>query len=323
MRLATARDGSRDGRLLVVRRDGEAAADASGIAPSLQHALDHWEACEPALRALGRSLDEGKVGGPLDVRTLHSPLPRAYEWVDGSAFLAHVRRVRRARGAEPPPTLETDPLVYQGGSGVLLAPGEDVPLPDAAWGLDFEGEVCAILGDVPRGVRAADALAHVRLLCLANDLTFRNLVPGELARGFGFFQSKPATAFSPFAVTPDELGDAWRDGRVHLRMTIRWNGARVGDVSGSEMHFSFAQLLEHVARTRAFTAGTILGSGTLSNEDRTRGWSCIAEQRALELVDHGEARTRFMQAGDTVEIEMRDAAGRSVFGTIAQRVVPA
>ncbi len=307
----------------MVRRDGAAAADASGIAPSLQHALDHWEACEPALRALSRSLDEGKVGSELDVRSLHAPLPRAFEWVDGSAFLSHVRRVRRARGAAPPTTLETDPLVYQGGSGVLLAPTEDVPLPDPAWGLDFEGEVCAILGDVPRGAREADLDRHVRLLCLANDLTFRNLVPGELAKGFGFFQSKPATAYSPFAVTPDELGDAWRDGRVHLRMTVRWNGARVGDVSGSEMHFSFGRLLEHVARTRAFTAGTILGSGTLSNEDRTRGWTCIAEQRALEMIDHGEARTRFLEAGDAVEIEMRDAAGRNVFGTIAQRVVAA
>ncbi len=321
MRLATARDGSRDGRLLVVRRDGEAAADASGIAPSLQDALDAWEACEPALRALARSVDEGKIGSPLDPRALHSPLPRAYEWVDGSAFLSHVRRVRRARGAEPPPTLETDPLVYQGGSGVLLGPTDDVPLSDPAWGLDFEGEVCAILGDVPRGARAADAERHVRLLCLANDLTFRNLVPGELAKGFGFFQSKPATAYSPFAVTPDELGGAWRDGRVHLRMTVRWNGARVGDVSGSEMHFSFHQLVEHVARTRGFTAGTILGSGTLSNEDRARGWTCIAEQRALELIDGGGARTRFMEPGDTVEIEMRDGAGRNLFGTIAQRVV--
>ena len=323
MRLATTRDGSRDGRLLVVRRDGAAAADASGIAPSLQHALDHWEACEPALRALSRSLDDGDGGTALDVRALHAPLPRAYEWVDGSAFLSHVRRVRRARGAEPPPTLETDPLVYQGGSGVLLGPTDDVPLPDPAWGLDFEGEVCAILGDVPRGARAADADRYVRLLCLANDLTFRNLVPGELAKGFGFFQSKPATAYSPFAATPDELGGAWRGGRVHLRMTVRWNGAQVGDVSASEMHFSFGRLLEHVARTRGFTAGTLLGSGTLSNEDRARGWTCIAEQRALEMIDRGAARTRFMEAGDTVEIEMRDAAGRNVFGTIAQRVVAA
>src|SRR5512133_1045712 len=242
MRLATARDGSRDGRLLVVCHDGEAAADASGIAPSLQHALDHWEACEPALVALARSLDEGKVGAPLDVRTLHSPLPRAYEWVDGSAFLSHVRRVRRARGAEPPPTLETDPLVYQGGSGVLLGPTDDVPLPDPAWGMDFEAEVCVVLGDVPRGARAADLDRHVRLVCLANDVTFRSLVPGELAKGFGFFQSKPATAFSPFAVTPDALGPAWRDGRVHLRMTVRWNGDTVGDVDTGEMHFSFGDL---------------------------------------------------------------------------------
>ncbi len=320
MRLATARDG-RDGRLLVIRRDGEAAADASGIAPSLQYALDHWEACEPALSALARSLDEGKVGSPLDVRALHAPLPRAYEWVDGSAFLSHVRRVRRARGAEPPPTLETDPLVYQGGSGVLLAPTDDIPLPDPAWGLDFEGEVCAIVGDVPRGARAGDVGRHVRLLCLANDVTFRNLVPAELAKGFGFFQSKPATAFSPFAATPDELGPAWRDGRVHLRLAVRWNGRQVGDPSGAEMHFSFGDLLQHVARTRAFTAGTILGSGTLSNEDRARGWTCIAEQRALEMIEHGEPRTRFLQAGDTVEIEMRDAEGRNLFGTIAQRVV--
>jgi fumarylacetoacetate (FAA) hydrolase len=279
---------------------------------------------EPALRGLAAALDEGRLrGDPLDPRALLAPLPRAYEWVDGSAYLNHVRLVRRARGAEPPALLESDPLVYQGGSGVLLGPTEDIPLPDPAWGLDFEGEVCAILGDVPRGVRAAEAGRHVRLLCLANDVTYRNLVPAELAKGFGFFQSKPATAFSPFAVTPDELGHAWRDARVHLRLAVRWNGKQVGDVSGSEMHFSFGDLLQHVARTRAFTAGTILGSGTLSNEDRARGWSCIAEQRALEMIDHGEARTRFMQAGDTVEIEMRDGAGRNVFGTIAQRVVAA
>ncbi|HEY6006005.1 MAG TPA: fumarylacetoacetate hydrolase family protein, partial [Anaeromyxobacter sp.] len=206
MRLATARDGSRDGRLLVVRRDGVAAADASSIAPSLQAALDRWEICEPALRSLAQALDEGRVrGDPLDPASLCSPLPRAYEWVDGSAFLNHVRLVRKSRGAEPPPTLETDPLVYQGGSGVLLGPREDIPLPDAQWGLDFEGEICAILGDVPRGTRARDAARHVRLLCLANDVSLRNLVPGELAKGFGFFQSKPATAFSPFAATPDEL----------------------------------------------------------------------------------------------------------------------
>ncbi len=324
MRLATIRDGSRDGRLVVVRRDGDACLDASRVAPTLQAALDRWDEVAPSLRALAASLDCGDVdGAPLAPEALLSPLPRAYEWVDGSAFLEHVRRVRRARGAEPPPTLETDPLVYQGGSGVLLAPTEDLRLPDPAWGMDFEGEVCAILGDVPLGAPAEGAERHVRLLCLANDVTHRNLVPPELAKGFGFFQSKPATAFSPFAVTPDELGPAWRGARVHLPLLVRWNGDLVGQADAGEMHFSFAQLLAHVARTRAFTAGTILGSGTVSNADRARGWSCIAEQRALELIDGGAARTRFLLPGDTVELEMRDASGRSVFGRIAQRVVAA
>jgi fumarylacetoacetate (FAA) hydrolase len=323
MRLATLRDGSRDGRLLVVRRDGEAAAAAGGIAPTLQAALDRWEACEPALRALAADLDGGRVqGDPLDPRTLLAPLPRVYEWVDGSAYLNHVRLVRRARGAGPPPGLETDPLVYQGGSGVLLAPTQDVPLPDPAWGLDLEGEVCAILGDVRQGTRAAEAARCVRLLCLANDLTYRNLVPGELAKGFGFFQSKPATAFSPFAATPDELGPAWRDGRVHLRLTVRWNGAQVGDLdAGPDMHFSFLDLVQHAARTRGFTAGTLLGSGTVSNAGAGRGWACIAEARAQEQVDGGAPRTRFLLPGDTLEIEMRDAGGRNLFGTIAQQVV--
>jgi fumarylacetoacetate (FAA) hydrolase len=324
MRLASMRDGSRDGRLVVVRRDGEALLDASRVARTMQEALDAWELRAASLRALAASLDAGDVDGePLDPAALLSPLPRAYEWVDGSAFLSHVRRVRRARNAEPPPTLETDPLVYQGGSGVLLAPTEDVPLPDPAWGLDFEGEVCVVLGDVPRGTRAADAARHVRLLCLANDLTYRDLVPAELAKGFGFFQSKPATAFSPFAVTPDELGPAWRDGRLHLRLTVRWNGARVGEADAGEMHFSFLDLVEHVAKTRGFVAGTILGSGTVSNEESARGWSCIAEQRALETIEHGAPRTRFLLPGDTVEIELRDGGGRNVFGTIAQRVVAA
>jgi fumarylacetoacetate (FAA) hydrolase len=204
---------------------------------------------------------------------------------------------------------------------VLLAPCEDIPLPDPEWGLDLEGEVCVILGDVPRGATAADGARHVRLLCLANDLTYRNLVPGELAKGFGFFQSKPATAFSPFAATPDELGPAWRDGRLHARLTVRWNGQKVGDVDAGEMHFSFFRLLEHVARTRGFSAGTILGSGTVSNEDPARGWSCIAEARALETIASGAPRTRFLLPGDTVELELRDASGRNVFGTISQRVV--
>ncbi len=230
----------------------------------------------------------GVAGEPLDIARLGPPLPRAYEWIDGSAFLEHVRRVRKARGASPPATLETDPLVYQGGSGVLLGPRDDIPLVDPAWGLDFESEVAVILGDTPQGTRAADAHANVRLLMLANDVTLRNLVPDELAKGFGFFQSKPATAFSPFAVTPDELGGAWRDGRVHLRLRSIYNGALVGDPDAGEMHFSFFDLIAHIARTRAFTAGTILGSGTVSNADRARGVSCLAERRAIEMIDGGE-----------------------------------
>ena len=261
-------------------------------------------------------------GEPLDPKSLAAPLPRAYEWVDGSAYLNHVILVRKARGAEPPETLRTDPLVYQGGSGVLLGPADDLPLHDEAWGLDFEAEVCAILGDVPLGTKAADASKHVKLLCLANDVTLRNLVPNELAKGFGFFQSKPATAFSPVAVTPDELGDAWRDGRVHLRLRTTYNGALVGDCdAGPEMHFSFFDLLQHLARTRAYTAGTILGSGTVSNADRARGISCLAERRMIETIEGGKPTTPFMKAGDTVEIEMLDPEGRSIFGRISQKVV--
>jgi len=327
MRLATLRDGTRDGRLAVVSRDGRSLADARAVAPSLQAALDDWPRSDARLRELAADLERGRLSPePVDPARLHAPLPRAYEWIDGSAYLSHVRLARKARGAEPPATLESDPLVYQGGSGVLLGPTDDLVLPDQSWGLDFEGEVCAILGDVPRGITAAEAARCVRLLCLANDVTYRNLVPGELAKGFGFFQSKPATAFSPFAATPDELGPAWRDGRVHLRLRVSWGGALAGDCdAGPEMHFSFFQLLEHLARTRSFTAGTILGSGTVSNQDPARGVSCLAERRAREMLespDH-QPRTPFMKPGDTVEMEMLDAGGRSLFGRISQRVVPA
>jgi fumarylacetoacetate (FAA) hydrolase len=253
---------------------------------------------------------------------LHAPLPRAYEWVDGSAFLNHVILVRKARGAEPPPTLQSDPLVYQGGSSVLLAPTDDIPLVDAAWGLDFESEVCVILGDTPQGTRADRAAPHIKLVMLANDVTLRSLVPVELAKSFGFFQSKPATAFSPFAVTPDELGGAWKDGRVHLRVRTTYNGAVVGDCdAGAEMHFSFFDLVEHLCKTRAFSAGTIVGSGTVSNADRARGISCLAERRMIETIEKGKPETPFMKAGDTVEIEMRAPDGTSVCGRIAQKVV--
>ena len=323
MKLATLRAGGRDGTLIVVSRDGTRYATAGAIAPTLQAALDEWKRAEAPLRALAEELERSpKNGTPLDVRKLHAPLPRAYEWVDGSAFLNHVILVRKARGAEPPETLRTDPLVYQGGSGVLLAPTDDIPLVDAKWGLDFESEVCVVLDDTPLGTSAADAGAHVKLLMLANDVTLRSLVPNELAKSFGFFQSKPATAFSPFAVTPDELGDAWQGGRAQLRVRTTYNGALVGDCdAGPEMHFSFCDLIAHICKTRAFTVGTIVGSGTVSNADRARGISCLAERRMIETIERGTPETPFMKAGDTVEIEARDATGVSIFGKISQKVV--
>ena len=322
MRLATLRNGSRDGALVVVSPDGRSFAPAREIAATLQGALDGWDDLAPRLHALADDLARGATPTfALDPGALHSPLPRAYEWVDGSAFLNHVRLVRKARGAEPPPTLETDPLVYQGGSGVLLAPTDPIPLPDPTWGLDFEAEVAVILGDTPQGTLAAEAGRHVRLLTLVNDCTLRNIVPEELAKGFGFFQSKPASAFSPFAVTPDELGDAWRDGRLHLRILVTLNGALVGDPdAGPEMHFSFHDLIQHITRTRAYTAGTLLGSGTVSNVDRARGISCLAERRMIETIDDGRPTTPFLKRGDRVTIEMCDGGGRSVFGRIDQVV---
>ncbi|MBZ4419362.1 fumarylacetoacetate hydrolase family protein [Myxococcus sp. RHSTA-1-4] len=322
MKLATLKDGTRDGRLIVVKRDNSAYALATNVALTLQAALDDWDTKEPQLRALAAQLEAGTVQSrPLDVRALHAPLPRAYEWIDGSAYLNHVILVRKARNAEPPPTLKTDPLVYQGGSGDFLAPTADIPLADEAWGLDFESEVCVILGDTPQGTKAADAEKHVKLLMLANDVSLRNLIPDELAKGFGFFQSKPATAFSPFAVTPDELGPAWREGRIHLRLQSVLNGVQVGDTdAGPEMHFSFFDLVQHLCKTRSYTAGTILGSGTVSNEDRARGISCLAERRMIETIEEGKPKTPFMKPGDTIDIEMLDAEGNSVFGRISQTV---
>jgi len=324
VKLATLREGGRDGTLVVARRDGAVFKRATGIAPTLQAALDDWERVAAPLAAIAAELEAGGPGEPLDPRALACPLPRAFEWIDASAYLNHVRLVRKARGSAPPDTLETDPLVYQGGSGVLLGPRDDIPLPgaDVGLGLDFEAEVAVVLGDVAMGTRAADAERCIRLIMLANDVTLRNLVPGELAKGFGFFLSKPATAFSPFAVTPDELGGAWRDGRVHHRLRSTYNGALVGDPdAGPEMHFSFHDLVAHLARTRAYVAGTILGSGTVSNADRARGISCLAERRAIEMIDLGRAKTPYMKPDDTIAIEMLDEAGASIFGRIEQNVV--
>lgn len=325
MKLATLRDGSRDGRLLVVRKDGEGGVPSPEAWPTLQRALDDWEAAEPALRGLAEKLDAGAVDAtPIDPHRLGAPLPRAYEWIDGSAFLNHVILVRKARGAVPPPTLETDPLIYQGGSSDLMGPRDPIELHDPAWGLDYESEVCIVLGDVPIGTKAADAAKHVRLVMIANDCTLRNLIPDELAKGFGFFNSKPATAFSPFAVTPDELGELWRDGRAYVRVRSTYNGGVIGDCdAGPEMHFSFYDLVQHIAKTRRFCAGTILGSGTVSNAERARGVSCLAERRMIETIEGGKPTTPFMSVGDRIEIEAFDGAGTSLFGAIDQRVVAA
>jgi fumarylacetoacetate (FAA) hydrolase len=323
MKLGSLRNGQRDGELVVVRGDGAVYTPAARIAPTLQSALDDWHRAEPRLRELAAELERGRVRGEaVDPSGFHAPLARAYEWIDGSAYINHIVLVRRARGAEPPPTLRTDPLVYQGGSGVLLGPTDELPLLDAAFGLDFESEVAVILGDVPRGVTPAEAGRHVRLITVANDVTLRNLIPDELAKGFGFFVSKPATAFAPFAVTPDELGDAWRDGRVHLRLRTTLNDELVGDPeAGPEMHFSFFDLLAHVTRTRALVAGTILGSGTVSNEDPARGVSCLAERRMREIIAQGKPTTPYLAAGDQVAIDLVDRAGNSICGRISQRVV--
>jgi len=324
MKLATYKDGSRDGQLVVVSRDLATAHYANGIATRLQQVLDDWNFLSPQLQDLYTTLNHGKArhAFPFDPAMCMAPLPRAYQWADGSAYLNHVELVRKARGAEMPESFLGDPLVYQGGSDDFLGPCDDVPFTSADWGIDFEAEVAVITGDVPMGASPAQALEGVRLLMLVNDWTLRNLVPAELAKGFGFFQSKPATAFSPVAVTPDELGDAWQGGRVHLTLQSTWNGRKVGLVeAGPEMNFHFGQLIAHIAKTRNVRAGAVVGSGTVSNKDASRGYSCIAEKRALEMIDHGEAKTAFMQYGDTIRIEMKGKDGHSLFGAIEQTVV--
>jgi fumarylacetoacetate (FAA) hydrolase len=322
MKLGTLNDGTRDGQLVVISRDNQRCKATTDVARNLQEALDNWDRCEPALQKIYAGLNAEKTAKVLDLSKFRSPLPRAYEWIDGSAYINHVVLVRKARGAEPPETLRTDPLIYQGGSGVFLDPTQDIRLDDMSWGLDFESEVCVVLGDTPQGTKAEAANKYIRLIMIANDVSLRGLIPNELAKGFGFFGSKPATAFSPIAVTPDELGSAWKDGRVHLPLRTIYNGKEFGNPSaGPEMHFSFFDLIQHIAKTRSFTAGTILGSGTVSNEDRARGSSCLAEKRMIEAIDLGKSTTPFMAVGDTVEIEMFDANGTSVFGKIQQKVV--
>jgi fumarylacetoacetate (FAA) hydrolase len=331
VRLATLRDGTRDGALIVVSRSAERYALATSICATLQAALDDWDVHEPRLRELAAQLESrlsevhnAVQGEALDTARLLAPLPRAYEWLDGSAFLNHVELVRRARGAELPASLRTDPLIYQGGSGVLLGAREPLVLPDPSWGLDYEAEVCVVVRDVARGSSAELATGAITLLMLANDVSYRNLIPEELSKGFGFVISKPATVFSPFAITPDELGPAYSGGRVHLALSSFVNGQRMGEPeAGEEMHFSFADLIAHVCRTRALVAGTIVGSGTVSNRDRSRGVSCLAELRMHELLERGRAETPFLDYGDRVRIEMLDREGRNLFGSIEQEVVRA
>ena len=329
MKIATLNEGLRDGRLIVVDRKVENGRRDFLYNCSLRDAIEEWELFEGKLRKQydelnGWGADEmAEKAFPLEFTRLAAPLPRAFQWADGSAYVNHVELVRKARGAEMPENFWTDPLIYQGGSDGFLGPREDIAVESEAWGIDFESEIAVITGDVPIGISPEDALEHVLFLMLVNDVSLRNLIPGELAKGFGFFQSKPASAFSPVAVTPDELGDAWRDGKVHLPLITRLNGEPFGSPNaGEDMTFHFGELISHAARTRHLSAGTVIGSGTVSNVDRSRGSSCIAERRMLEILEHGEAKTPFMKFGDRVEIEMLDGEGNSIFGSIDQRVVP-
>ena len=334
MKLATLNDGTRDGKLVVVSKDLTRCCAAGYIAPTLQAALDDWERVAPQLELLSTDVEHEAV--PCErfhEREAQSPLPRAYQWADGSAYINHVELVRKARGAEVPESFYSDPLMYQGGSDTFLAPRDDIPLGDPKWGCDMEGEVAVIVDDVPMGVSAEDAASHIKLIMLVNDVSLRGLIPGELAKGFGFFQSKPSSAFSPVCVTPDELGDAWADNLIHLPMMVDYRGEAFGrPLVHQDATFNMAQLVAHAAKTRALGAGAIIGSGTISNKGEDGGpgkpvsegglgYSCIAEIRMIETIATGEAKTPFMTAGDTVRIEMRDADNHSIFGAIEQTVV--
>jgi len=324
MKLATLKDGSRDGQLVIVSRDLLRATHPTGI-PRLQAALDDWDFFAPQLEDQYQMLTQGRARNAFafDPKQAMAPLPRAYQWADGSAYVNHMELVRKARGAEMPPSFWTDPLMYQGGSDDLLGPHDDIVCVSEEHGIDFEAEVAVVTGDVPMGSNPKNIGQHIRLLMLVNDISLRNLIPAELAKGFGFFQSKPATAFSPVAITPDELRSAWRDAKVHRPLTVHWNGVKVGEPNaGDDMTFGFAQLIAHVAKTRNLRAGSIIGSGTVSNTVRSRGYCCIAEKRSLEMIEHGAARTPFMKFGDVVRIEMFDADGESIFGAIEQTVAP-
>lgn len=323
MKLASLRDGGRDGRLVVVSRDLTRARPVPDIARTLREAVEAWDVLAPHLAEVASAIEEDPAGAPpLVWSEVIACLPRAFQFVDGSAYLAHVERVRRARGAEMPPSFWVDPLMYQAVSDRFLGPTEPIEIVDEAHGVDLEAEVGVIVGEVPMGAPAERALDSVRLITLINDVSLRNLIPAELAKGFGFLQSKPLSALAGVAVTPDELGADWHEGRVHRRLESAVNGNRLGDPeAGRDMQFGFGELIAHAARTRPLGAGTLVGSGTVANQDVNRGASCLAERRVLEILSTGEARTPFLGAGDRIRIDMHDRAGRSIFGAIEQTVV--
>ncbi|ABN61005.1 fumarylacetoacetate hydrolase family protein [Shewanella baltica] len=324
MKLASYNNGRRDGQLMLVSRDLTKTVAVPAIAHTMQQLLDGWDLLKPQLQELYDALNEGMLDNAqaFDEAKCLSPLPRAYQWADGSAYVNHVELVRKARGAEMPETFWTDPLFYQGGSDSFIAPKADIPLASEDWGIDFESEIAIITDDVPMGVSSDNAAKHIKLLMLVNDVSLRNLIPGELAKGFGFFQSKPSSSFSPVAVTPDELGARWEDSKVHLPLITHLNGELFGRPNaGVDMTFNFSQLVSHVAKTRPLGAGAIIGSGTISNYDRSAGSSCLAEKRMLEVIAEGKATTPFMRFGDTVRIEMLDDNDVTIFGSIDQKVV--
>jgi fumarylacetoacetate (FAA) hydrolase len=324
MKLASLKEGGRDGTLIVVDRALKRAVRATDIAPSLQKALDEWATTAPKLRALAEALADEKVRGAfaLDTAALAAPMPRAFQWADGSAYVVHVELVRKARGVEMPPSFWTDPLMYQGGSDSFIGPNDDIEAGDEAWGIDFEGEIGVMVDDVPMGISPEAARRHIKLVTILNDVSLRNLIVGELTKGFGFFHGKPATAFAPVAVTPDELGDAWDGARLNLSLISTLNGREFGHPNAAtDLTFDFGQLIAHAAKTRNLEAGTVVGSGTVANRDASVGCSCIAERRVRETIEGGKALTPFMKFGDRIRIEMLDRAGRSIFGAIDQKVV--
>lgn len=321
MKLASLKKG-RDGQLIVVSRDGKHYVEAGSVAPTLQAALDNWQFTSPQLQGLANALETNTIRSQvLDYEKLASPLPRAFQWADGSAYVTHVELVRKARGATMPESFWTDPLMYQGGSDAFLGPRDPIRVEKEEWGIDFEAEVTIVTDDVPMGISSKIADRHIKLIMLVNDVSLRNLVPAELAKGFGFFQSKPSSAFSPLAVTPDELGGAWRQGKLHLPLRTFLNGVLVGAPNaGTDMTFSFSQLIAHAAKTRPLSAGTIIGSGTVSNKEGKTGSCCLAEVRMLETLQGKETLTSFMRFGDVVKIEMLDSQDQTIFGAIEQAV---